>query len=269
MFWDRLKKRKNRGYNWEDYYSAWSSEESKGKNPHAPNNFYWGEENKIPKKRFGRKFMLIVMVLLVLVVARNWQNPYAKEMREGLSYVLTTEWNFQPTMEKAVQLGLQLVGAENEFDSPIPREMAYQQTMGELQDGFVIPASGKVVKEYGWQEDSLDGMERFHSGIDIEANFEEMVKAVSAGEIIKLDYSEELGNYIQIDHGNGVYSLYAGVEFLTLTKGQLVEAGENIAKIAPSSEGNKGILHFEYRENYELIDPLTKLKSDDLILEGE
>lgn len=266
MFWDMLWKKQrlrkhDAGWKNQSYYTDW---DEPGKSQKGKNNWGWEPEPPVRRKKGWNKILVVLFILVILVAVRNWQNPYGEEMRAGLRYVLTTNWNFQPVVEKVVQLGLQLTGAENEFDSGIPRGLAYRETMGQatFNQELPLPVSGELVKEYGWHKDAMDDLERFHAGIDIQAAPGTPVKAVLPGTIIKLGQDGNLGQFVQLNHGSGTYSLYAGIDFAALSVGQSVTAGEEIGKVSPGGgEIPGGGLHFELREHDKLIDPLTKLGS--------
>lgn len=230
--------------------------------PRRSINQGWGRPpvRKRPGSSTATRVVAVLAILIMVVAARNVQHPLGDDMRSGLRYVLTAQWNFQPAFEKAVQLGLQLAGVENNFDSGIPREQQYQETMAPQSQGFLIPVSGKVARPFGWSRDSLDNLERFHPGIDVSASPGSPVKAVLDGKVLKVGEDKALGKYIQLDHGQGTFTLYAGLEDIKLAGGQEVKAGELLGTVAKLGEVTGGGLHFELRENNSLVDPLARIE---------
>jgi Membrane-bound metallopeptidase len=91
--------------------------------------------------------------------------------------------------------------------------MASKETMGKTGGvaGLPLPVSGKLLRGYGWSTDGLDDMERFHPGIDIAAAPGSPVKAVLPGKVAKIGEDEGLKSFILLDHGEGTYTLYAGL----------------------------------------------------------
>ena len=264
MFWDKpWKKKKNYKYDFDQqknrgYSFDWNNYSQPGGNKWSAG---WEPERRIKKRGTAYKLLVALSVLIVLVAVRQWESPVGEEMRTGLRYVLTTDWNFQPVVEKVVQLGLQLAGGENNFDSGIPREMAYKETMGKTASGNLpLPLSGKLVRGYGWTIDPLDNMERFHPGIDIAASPGSPVKAVLAGKVSRSGEDRTLGRFIQIDHGDGTFTLYAGLTNVMVAGGQAVKAGEIIGEVSAKGDVEGGGLHFEFREKNSLVDPLTKIQ---------
>lgn len=264
MFWDKpWKKKKNYKYDFEQQKNRGYSFDWNNYSRPAGNKWSdgWEPERRIKKKGTGYKLLVALSVLILLVAVRQWESPVGEELRTGLRYVLTAEWNFQPVVEKVVQLGLQLTGGENQFDSGIPREAAYKETMGKTASGSLpLPLSGKLVRGYGWTIDPLDNMERFHPGIDIAAVQGSPVKAVLPGKVSRIGEDSSLGRYVQIDHGDGTFTLYAGLAGVLVTGGQAVKAGEVIGEVSGKGDVQGGGLHFEYREKNSLVDPLTKME---------
>lgn len=71
--------------------------------------------------------------------------------------------------------------------------------------------------------------------------------------------TEGYGNYIIIDHGGGLETLYAHCSELLVSAGQKVEAGTVIAKVGSTGNSTGPHLHIEIRMNGETVDPLAYL----------
>jgi murein DD-endopeptidase MepM/ murein hydrolase activator NlpD len=171
---------------------------------------------------------------------------------------LTTEWNYQPVMERVVQFGLQMADVEWPiFTSaqPVisPRKAA---ATGDLP----LPVSGKVIRGYGMVVDPIDNMERFHSGIDIAAPVGSPVRAVQDGKVARMGDSPVLGRYVLIEHAQGSFTLYGELARATVGEGQSVQAGQVIGEVGATGDISGGGLHFEIRENNKLIDPMSRLQ---------
>lgn len=72
------------------------------------------------------------------------------------------------------------------------------------------------------------------------------------------------GNYVNIDHGNGVYSMYAHLaKGIQVKKGDVVKQGQTLGLMGNSGYSNGQHLHFEYRKGLNLksssIDPMDYL----------
>lgn len=89
-----------------------------------------------------------------------------------------------------------------------------------------------------------------HYGIDLQHRGGSAIFAAEAGTVIRADYGWNggYGNVIEIDHGNGVITLYAHNKELYVKKGDIVTRGEAIAYMGNTGRvhGPTGIhLHFE------------------------
>lgn len=203
--------------------------------------------------------MAALLILALLLVAREFPHPGGEQVREGLRYLLTTEWNYQPFLQRAVQAALQMVNV----DQPYPGEITpgARQAMGPAEEAktYQLPASGRVVRGYGWAKDPLDGLERFHPGIDIAAPPGTPVKAARDGRAARVGEDATLGRFVLLDHGDGDYTLYAGLGRLAVAEGQRVAAGQKIGEVGEKGDIKGGGLHFEVREKEKLIDPLLRL----------
>ena len=122
-----------------------------------------------------------------------------------------------------------------------------------------VPYSNSYISSpYGYRNDPISGVYKFHSGIDITmagANGKKLV-ATKAGTVIRTVYSSSgYGNYVMIDHGGGYVSLYAHCSSLAVSTGQSVSQGQVIAYIGSSGYSTGPHVHFEIRYNGEKQNP--------------
>ena len=242
---------------------------------YQPEN-WWPNYSAVPrrwpskKQRIRRTFrrLLIVLVILAIVLfLRQTSHPLGQQAREGLRYILTTEWNFQPVVQKVVEIGLRMVNVDHQFygeaipKTPNDKEIKTKEAMNPqvLSAPIIVPVSGKVARGFGWSLDSLDNLKRFHHGLDIAALPGAPVRAALSGRVTKVGRDVALGQYLILTHGEGTSTLYAGITEIMVEVNQEVNAGEVIARIGEEGDVPGRGLHFELREKEKLIDPLTKL----------
>ena len=110
--------------------------------------------------------------------------------------------------------------------------------------GMIKPISGIITSRYGPRWGST------HTGLDIAAPTGTTIAAAAGGTVI---YSGNngggLGNFIKIDHGNGVVTVYAHCSKLYVTAGQTVAQGEAIAAVGSTGNSTGPHLHLEIRVN--------------------
>ncbi len=120
------------------------------------------------------------------------------------------------------------------------------------------PVDGKcyVSSPYGTRSDPFTGSSAFHGGIDI-ATYGQHNKIFAAedGKVMFARYSSGYGNYIMIDHGGGLMTLYAHLHKMHVSGGDIVTRGQTIG-LAGTTGRSTGIhLHFEVWENEDRVNP--------------
>ncbi|OPX87923.1 MAG: Murein DD-endopeptidase MepM [Pelotomaculum sp. PtaB.Bin104] len=218
---------------------------------------------KKPRSQGGRRrnlprLVIAFLIFMALVTLKETQNPWGVEARETLKSVLTSEWNYQPAVDKLVQFGSQIAHTDWPLTGPV-RPVVNPQVNG-AAGALPVPVSGKVIQGHGMVIDPVDGMERFHNGIDIAAPVGSPVKAVLDGKVKKLGDSQTLGKYVLLEHGQGSFTLYGGLARYTVTDAQSIKAGSTIGEVGITGDIPGGVLYFELRENNKLVDPVARLQ---------
>lgn len=134
-----------------------------------------------------------------------------------------------------------------------PVEIAAASRAGSLE---VWPSTAPVNDGYGWR----DGGE-FHNGIDIMADYGSPIVAASDGVVTTVTEDSGWGQYVKIDHGNGVSTLYAHMisGSPTVVEGQTVSAGETIGSVGDTGYVTFFHLHFEVYVDGSRVDPYSWL----------
>ena len=77
-----------------------------------------------------------------------------------------------------------------------------------------------------------------------------------SGTVVISTYSYSAGNYIMINHGGGVYTVYMHCSQLLALEGQSVMQGQTIAKVGSTGYSTGPHLHFGIRANGQYINPV-------------
>jgi len=120
---------------------------------------------------------------------------------------------------------------------------------------FITPIKGTIGSTFGTRTDSFSGNVEFHSGLDFEANMGASIKAALGGEVIEVGSKPQYGNYIKIQHNEGISSVYAYCSILIAKKGQKVNQGDVIAKVGDTEGLSGSYLHFEVWKDNKAVDP--------------
>lgn len=112
-----------------------------------------------------------------------------------------------------------------------------------------------ITSSYGNRADPILGGSQFHKGIDFEADVGDPVLAVADGVVSYSGDRDGYGQTVEIDHGNGYVTRYAHNSRLTRQVGQLVRAGQEIAKAGSTGRSTGAHVHFEVWENGRAVNP--------------
>jgi septal ring factor EnvC (AmiA/AmiB activator) len=85
------------------------------------------------------------------------------------------------------------------------------------------------------------------------------VRAVYPGTVVYADRLRGFGQVMILDHGAGYLTVYAHGEALFRTVGELVRAGEEIARVGMDADNPEGGLYFEIRASGQPVDPVKWL----------
>ena len=98
-------------------------------------------------------------------------------------------------------------------------------------------------------------MNDFHLGIDLACANGTNVYAANGGTVVKSEMHYSYGNYVLIDHGGGISTLYAHMADRLVSAGDTVAAGQQIGHVGLTGSTNGYHLHFEVCENGSTTEP--------------
>ena len=81
--------------------------------------------------------------------------------------------------------------------------------------------------------------------------------AVRRGTVAKCGWDDTNGNYVLLDHGNGLTTLYGCLSAFSVRKGDTVEQGEILGTVGATGTGTGPHLHLEVSQDGALVDPLS------------
>lgn len=146
--------------------------------------------------------------------------------------------------------------AQSAADNKIKEKLTERGGDGAPGSAFIFPTVKEgctVSADYGSRV--VWGVEDFNTGIDLAVARGSDVYAVASGTVVHTAWNYSYGNFIVIDHGNGVATLYAHAAQLLAEVGDTVMQGDVIAKSGTSGFVVSSHLHFEVRVNGETADP--------------
>ncbi len=135
----------------------------------------------------------------------------------------------------------------------LQRKNQLQLQAGEWMWPIPLSADQYCSSVYGWR--ILWGQWDFHRGWDIACWLGTDILASKAGTVVISTFHNSYGNYVVIDHGGGISTVYAHASKLLVAVGDKVERGQVIAKVGTTGSSTGYHLHFEFRKNGKYTDP--------------
>lgn len=161
--------------------------------------------------------------------------------------------------EHEAQLQQQLIvlkenreATEADFIAGIKARTGNGASLGAAQislSGWALPASGYITDGFGWRVSPTEGASSYHQGTDIGASCGAPMFAASSGTVEYAGWNGGYGNFILIDHGNGIESAYGHIVGggTLVQSGEQVIVGEQIASVGTTGTSTGCHLHFEIR----------------------
>ncbi|MCD8504822.1 MAG: M23 family metallopeptidase [Burkholderiaceae bacterium] len=121
------------------------------------------------------------------------------------------------------------------------------------------PVAGpyRISSTFGLRSHPIKRKRTFHYGLDIAAPTGTPIVSVAVGRVVFAGWRSGYGRVVEIEHGQGWISRYAHAKSLTVKKGQLVLAGQMIAKVGSSGHATGTHLHLELEQAGKRIDPMA------------
>ncbi len=152
-------------------------------------------------------------------------------------------------------------------NDPISDTEDEHEDIPEYISDHIFPVEGDIIMKYStdvpiyWK--TLDQY-MVHEGIDIASDVGTPVQACAGGTVTKIEEDDGMGTTIEINHGDGLISVYSNLAADSLIElGEIVTQGTVIGKVGQSAMfefESPDHLHFEMTKNGEHVDPMDYLK---------
>ena len=133
------------------------------------------------------------------------------------------------------------------------------------QDHEVMPSIVTQKREFVVPVDRLRYVsQRYksgHPGFDLNSYISDPVKSFTSGVVQSVeDGTLGLGKYVVVDHGHGLYSVYAHLKSFDVHVGQVVSTGEKLGEVGMTGYTTGPHVHFEIHDTKGPVDPAEYLK---------
>ncbi|MDD9920789.1 MAG: peptidoglycan DD-metalloendopeptidase family protein [Boseongicola sp.] len=132
--------------------------------------------------------------------------------------------------------------------APKPEPQTNTQTAASDNSRLRMPVQGRIIRAYEKGE---------NDGIGIAADAGTSVAAADDGTVAAITRDTDQVPILVLRHEGNLLTVYAGVDSISVKKGDSVKRGQKIAEVRA---GSPAFLHFEVREGFDSVDPLPYLQ---------
>lgn len=155
-----------------------------------------------------------------------------------------------------------LIQTEAAYQVGYEKRVAAQLAAEVASSGWARPVYGYITSNFGRRVSPCGGCSSFHMGTDIGAPGGTSIFAASGGTVIYAGWNGGYGNFVLIDHGDGISTGYGhqmngGIQ---VSYGQSVAPGQLIGKVGSTGASTGNHLHFEVRRYGSAIDPVAFMR---------
>ena len=146
------------------------------------------------------------------------------------------------------------------------------ETVGEIKDYLRVqrdiyvstpkgfPVNGSVSSFFGKRESPTNGMNEFHSGLDISTTQGNPVRATADGIVSFSGWNGGSGNLVVLEHGHGFSTFYAHNKMDTVKVGQKVRRGDIISYAGSTGNSTGPHVHYEIWKEGKPVNPIEYTK---------
>lgn len=186
--------------------------------------------------------MLIFLGAVMIYTSPNSDTEFAKK---SIRYILTESTDYAAMPQKLYDF----------FDKYILNTKAKKKDDRPALKDMKPPIYSVVDSPLGMRTHPTENTEKFHYGVDIRADMGEKIVCAQNGTAHEVSYDDGYGNYIIVEHGDGISTLYAHCSEILANVGDEITKGQTIATVGSSGNTSGAHLHFEIRDGDQWLDP--------------
>lgn len=228
------------------------------------------KSGKTAKKR-GSSPLISQIVICAVIISAALIFRYAdidsfNYLREQYQYAMSQQMDFSDYgsallvfMQNGADEGSQSPSSEDAVGQQ--PQASHPQTNEALQ--LALPVEDAVVtSHFGEQRTNEQGESQTHKGIDLAVALGSPITPVMSGKVITAKQSDSYGNYVVIEHENGLQSLYAHCSSIQCEVGQKVDELNVIAFAGATGNATGPHLHLEIKKDGQCVDPMQYYAAD-------
>lgn len=219
---------------------------------------------------------LAALVIFTLAVAYTHSGlPGQAQLRTGVTRLVTSDYDFAGLLTRLpswdsvknvfgpgalTRIWWHGDTGGNTGGNPAGTDSGQSPTGGGTVLRMVAPVPGAISSGFGWRTDPKTKKEEFHPGLDLKGNSGDLILAAAAGKVLHVGNDPTgYGKWLEIDHGNGITTIYGHTSEILVKEKDVVKQGQVIAKVGQTGAAQGPHLHFEVRRNGEVLDPSPAL----------
>lgn len=184
------------------------------------------------------------------------QNVILEKVNSNSNYLASLNNQSSEYKQMIAEYQAEIARFDRQIESLLQSNGSSGNGILENSSGLICPLqySGRYISSPFYR--NSDGS--YHGALDIcvyGGTYGLNISAAESGRVITASYHWSYGNYIVIDHGNGLSTLYAHCSALAVSAGQSVSKGQTIGYVGSTGNSSGPHLHFEVRINGSRTDP--------------
>ncbi|WP_127531077.1 peptidoglycan DD-metalloendopeptidase family protein [Paenibacillus kobensis] len=150
---------------------------------------------------------------------------------------------------------------ESAMEQSVKQAQARQAILDALPTGWPTKRPSKLTSSFGYRSDPFTHKSTFHAGVDIGGSTGDPVFSAADGTVEETGRDASEGNYIVINHHNGLKTKYMHLSRIEASAGDEVVRGEKIGLMGSTGRSTGAHLHFQIMQHDEPINPMRYLDS--------
>ncbi len=118
-----------------------------------------------------------------------------------------------------------------------------------------LPGDHRTYSKFGYRKAPTKGASTYHQGWDIGGEFGAPIVSVLAGTAEVVSYNSSAGNFVRVNHGGGLVTVYCHMSKQLVSQGEHVKQGQTIGLVGSTGVSTGPHLHFGVKVNDVYVDP--------------
>lgn len=136
----------------------------------------------------------------------------------------------------------------------------------ELPNALPLPAAKYYVSSsFGLRKDPLNNRRAFHKGVDLAGWHKTEIFAPADATVLRAGRNGGYGNFIELEHKNGLITRFGHLNKIKVKKGQQVAKNDVIGLMGSTGRSTSTHLHYEVLLNGKQVNPLKITKALSLV----